>query len=275
MVQASLAELVSFAADVYGFRWQNHVGVFITTEDGVILIDPCGQTNLRTPALFKEAVRSVTDAPVKYVVYSHWGADHGMGGAVFADTAQFVGHRNTVEKIVSANDPASPAPQVVFDKKTSLELGGKKLDLYPADLSPTDDYLVVDYPASRLVMFVDLVQPRGIPFRTLLGEPDRIVERLRWVESLDFEVLVSGHANPRMTCTKEDVAEQRQYYLDLMEAIATAHSAGMADGSPKMAEAVRARLQPKYGAWRRFDEFVALNVEGVIGWRAGKNLRFT
>src|SRR5437588_12057405 len=88
---SSIAELVRFAEDTYGFRYENHVSLFVVTDDGVILVDPCGQGNPRTPSLIKEAIRSVTGKDVKYVVYSHWGADHGIGGVVFADTAKFVG----------------------------------------------------------------------------------------------------------------------------------------------------------------------------------------
>src|SRR5688572_3445825 len=124
MATESLAELVLFAPDAYGFRYQHHVAVFITTDEGVILIDPIGQVNTHAPSVLKEAIRSITDKPVKYVVYSHWGADHGMGGAVFADTARFIGHANSVARIKAAHDPASPVPDQTFDQKTSLVLGG-------------------------------------------------------------------------------------------------------------------------------------------------------
>jgi len=30
-------------------------------------------------------------------------------------------------------------------------------------------------------------------------------------------------------------------------------------------------LHPKYGGWRRFDEFLTLNIQGMIAWRAGKS----
>jgi len=214
----------------------------------------------------------VTTQPVKYFVYSHSAFDHSTGGAVFADTARFVGHKNTVDRIKAANDPTTPTPDLVFDKKTTLELGGRVVDLYPADLSPTDDYIVVHYPAGRLAMFVDLMQPRNIPFRTLLGHPERIIERLQWLEDkLDFDVIVSGHATPQMSGTKQDVVEQRVYYRDLSDAIATARAAGLADGSPEMTTLVGSILHPKYGAWRRFDEFLALNIQGMIAWRAGKS----
>jgi glyoxylase-like metal-dependent hydrolase (beta-lactamase superfamily II) len=269
MASESLAELARFAPDVYGFRWENHVALFIVTDEGVVVADPIGQRNPRAPSLLKEAIRSVSDQPVKYVLYSHWGADHGMGGAVFADTARFVGHRNTVERIAAANDPTSPVPEITFDKHLALELGGRTIDLYAADLAPTSDYFILHDPTSKVVMTVDFVQPYNLPFRALLGHPDWIVERLQWIsDNLDFDVLVSGHASPQMTGTRVDVAEQREYYLALSEAIAAARAAGHADNSPAMLAAVRAVLEPRYGAWRRFDEMLALNVEGMIRWRA-------
>ncbi len=272
MPSESLAELVRFAPDAYGVRWVNHVALFIITDAGVILVDANGQVNPRTPALIKEAIRSVTTQPVKYFVYSHSAFDHSTGGAVFADTARFVGHKNAVDRIKAANDPTTPAPDIVFDKKMTLELGGRSVDLYPADLSATDDYIVVHYPAGRLAMFVDLVQPRNLPFRTLLGHPERIVERFQWLEEkLDFDVIVSGHASPQMSGTKQDVVEQRVYYRDLSDAIAAARAAGLADGSPEMATLAGSILHAKYGAWRRFDEFLALNIQGMIAWRAGKS----
>ena len=74
-----------------------------------------------------------------------------------------------------------------------------------------------------------------------------------------------------MTGTKQDVAEQRRYHGDLSDAIAPARAAGLADSSPEMTKLVRSILHPKYGAWRRFDKFLLLNIEGMIAWRAGKS----
>ncbi|HEY7065684.1 MAG TPA: MBL fold metallo-hydrolase [Chloroflexota bacterium] len=269
MTVETIAELAQFAPDVYGFRYLNHVALFIPTDEGVILVDPIGQVNPRTPHVLKEAVRAVTDQPVKYVLYSHWGADHGMGGAVFADTARFVGHRNTVAKIAAANDPNSPVPELTFDQDMTLELGGKQIKLYAAELSPRDDYFILHYPASRLVMTVDFVQPHNTPFRTLLGHPDWIVRRLEWIaDNLDFDVLVSGHATPQMTGTKQDVLEQRDYYRALTAAVEAARAAGHADNSPEMLAELHRQLDPKYGGWRRYQEFLPLNVEGMLRWRA-------
>lgn len=271
----SIAELVRFAPDTYGLRWLQHVAVFVVTDEGVILVDPCGDVNRRTPDVLKQAIRAVTDQPVKYVVYSHWGADHGVGGAVFEDTATFVAHKNAVPRMQATNDPASPLPSMTFDQLTTIELGGTKIDLHPTNFSSNDDYIVIHHPAQRIAMLVDIVQPKSAPFRKLLGHPDEVLRVLNWLhDDLDFDQLISGHVTPSMVATKADVAEQRQYYLDLSEAIEAARAAGAPDDSAAMLESVRARLAPKYGEWRRFPD-LALNIEGMIGWRAGKNLRTT
>jgi len=95
---------------------------------------------------------------------------------------------------------------------------------------------------------------------------------VQWLEEkLDFDVIVSGHATPQMSGTKEDVVAQRGYYRDLSDAIATARAAGLADGTPEMTTLAGSILHPKYGGWRRFDEFLALNIQGMIAWRAGKS----
>lgn len=245
--------------------------MFVVTDDGVLLADPIGEANPRTPYMIKEAIRSVTDQPVKYLVYSHSASDHSTGGAAFADSAEFVGHRNAATAMAARNIPNSPPPTKTFDKQLSLELGGKKIELYSADLSTRDDYLILHYPSSKVIMTVDFVQPKNVPFRTLLGHPDAIVERLQWInDNLDFDVLVSGHASPYVTGTKEDVLEQRGYILDLSEAIEKAKAAGHPDNSAEMLAAVRSTLEPKYGSWRRFDEFLTLNVQGMLAWRAGE-----
>src|SRR4029453_3734954 len=94
-----------------------------------------------------------------------------------------------------------------------------------------------------------LMQPRNIPFRTLLGHPERIVERLQWLEEkLDFDVIVSGDPRPERSGTKRDVAEQRGYYRDLSDAIATARAARLADGSAEVTALGGAVLHPKSGA---------------------------
>ena len=49
--------------------------------------------------LAEEQLAQRFKVPVRYVVYSHSHFDHAEGGAVFADTAQFVAHRNMLRNM--------------------------------------------------------------------------------------------------------------------------------------------------------------------------------
>ena len=103
-------------------------------------------------------------------------------------------------------------------------------------------------------------QSRTVPFRRLFGVPKRIVDRLQWLdETLEFDAVVSGHALASVCGSRQDVREQRQYYLDLGNAVARAK------GDP---DAARALLEPQYGGWRRFEQMVNDNIEGYLSWSA-------
>jgi glyoxylase-like metal-dependent hydrolase (beta-lactamase superfamily II) len=265
----TLAELVRVKPDVYAFRFQNHVSMFVPTDEGVILIDPIGQANGEAPAVLKAAVRSVTEQPVTWMVYSHWGADHGIGGAVFKDTATFVSQANAAPKIVAANDPTSPPPSVVVDGGMVLEAGGKSVVLQHTALSPTDDYLAVWYPEQKVLMMVDQVRARTIAFGNLpYASPQRMAEHLQYLaDTFDFDVFLWGHnAGAAVVGTRQDFLDHRQYLLDLEAAVLAARAAGHADNSEAMVAAVRTALAPKYGTWQSFPAGLAQNVSGVIRW---------
>jgi glyoxylase-like metal-dependent hydrolase (beta-lactamase superfamily II) len=256
----TLGQLVTFGPDAYGVRYGNYVSVFFVGSGGVCVVDPSGQTTPGMPRLIESVIGIITDRPVTYVVYSHWGADHGRGGAVFAPTAQFVAHVNAAPKVAAEQDPNSPVPTLIVNQPTQLSLGDRTIDLYPTEFSDGDDYLIVHEPKSRVVMTVDFVQSRTVPFRRLFGVPKRIVDRLQWLEdTLDFDAVVSGHARTSVSGTRQDVREQRQYYLDLGDAVARA------GGDP---DAARAFLEPKYGSWQRFDQMVNDNIHGYLSWSA-------
>ena len=255
-----LGEIVRFGPVAYGVRFGNYVSVFFVSAEGVCVVDPSGHATPRMPSLVDAAIKLITDAPVKYVVYSHWGADHGRGGGIFAATAQFVAHRNAAPKVEAEHDPNSPAPTLIVERPTHLTLGDTRIALYPTDFSDQDDYLIVHEASSKVVITVDFVQSRTVPFRGLFGVPRRVIERLQWLDdTLDFDAVVSGHALSSVSGTREDVREQRQYYIDLGDAVAAAH------GDPARA---RALLEPKYGGWRRFEQMVDDNIQGYMSWTA-------
>lgn len=261
---AANADLQQFADDTYAFVNSGYVSLFIITDEGVIATDPSSQGGPERAEAYKAAIASVTDQPVKYLVYSHNHADHATGGDIFADTATFVAHELAIPKLAEMNDPRVPVPSLGFSDRMSIELGGKTIELLYTGRNHSDNNIVLFYPEQRILFAVDFIPIDRLPYQNLEDSyPDEWIASLQWIEdNLDFDTLVPGH--PPLPGTKADVTAMRAYLTDLMASIQAARDAGLADNSPEMVEAVRGDLEPAYGSWGMFAEWLPLNIEGIL-----------
>lgn len=108
-------EIGNLTGDVYYARQDDYLSVFMVTPEGIILVEPVG-TEMAT--WLKGELARRFKVPVRYVIYSHHHWDHASGGAVYADTARFVGHENMLKNI--AMPPANtPLPQNVRAQDTN------------------------------------------------------------------------------------------------------------------------------------------------------------
>jgi glyoxylase-like metal-dependent hydrolase (beta-lactamase superfamily II) len=254
----SVAELTRLAEDVYVYRSIGHQALFVVTDEGVIATDPIGQTNPRSPQLYRAAIAGVTDQPVRYVVYSHDHRDHNEGGFAFAAEAEFVAHRLAAGKIAARPDSQegrSPVPTRLFDEHLALELGGKRVDLHYLGRNHSDNSVVLHYAARRILFGVDFVRVNSLPSPAALRLTEAVgawdlyleewVESLARVEALEFDVLVPGH--PPLSGTKADVVLLREYLVDSKAAFLAARGRGVPESSDAMTAALGEALGPKYG----------------------------
>ncbi len=95
------------APDLYFVGNVSHNTVFLVTETGIILADP---TNRDFSMELKAEIEERFDVPVRYVLYSHHHGDHVSGGAVWEDTALFIGHENMLShfELPPADTPLPP-----------------------------------------------------------------------------------------------------------------------------------------------------------------------
>jgi glyoxylase-like metal-dependent hydrolase (beta-lactamase superfamily II) len=108
-------EIGKLTGDTYYARMDDYVSVFMVTPEGIVLVEPIG-TEFAT--WLKGELNSRFHVPVKYVIYSHSHWDHASGGAVYADTARFIGHENMLKNI--AMPPANtPLPANVRAQDTN------------------------------------------------------------------------------------------------------------------------------------------------------------
>src|SRR6187455_961065 len=87
--------------NVYIFRYQNHQSMFVVTPAGVIVTDPISYGRPQAAKAYLDEIRKITQAPIKFLVYSHHHYDHSAGGKVFKDAgATVISHRRAKERLV-------------------------------------------------------------------------------------------------------------------------------------------------------------------------------
>src|SRR5687768_2480516 len=105
--------IVNVTGQLYRAQNNNHYTVFLVTPEGVIMSDPINRDFARW---LKAELASRFKVPVRYVLYTHRDWDHASGGVVFADTAEFVGHRNMLAALAPpAGNPPLTAEAVKMD----------------------------------------------------------------------------------------------------------------------------------------------------------------
>ena len=111
--QAPTRGIVNITGQLYRAQNNNHYTVFLVTPEGMIMSDPINRDFARW---LKAEIATRFKVPVRYVLYTHRDWDHASGGVVFADTAEFVGHRNMLTALAPpAGNPPLTAEAVKMD----------------------------------------------------------------------------------------------------------------------------------------------------------------
>lgn len=245
---------------------------FVVTDDGVVVIDALG-----SPALAKELlaeIRRVTPQPVRYVIVTHYHADHIYGLQVFkavgakiiahgegreylnSDTAQKRLEASRIELApwVDAQTKLVPADEWISGEEKRLRVGSFDFLIRHVGPAHTPEDLVVFVPKLGVLFSGDLFFRGRIPF---VGQAD---SRL-WIASLerliDYKprVVVPGHG-PVSTDPLTDLQLTRDYLLFLRQTMGeAAHNLEPFDEAYAKANWSRFNQLPLFGAANRMNAY--------------------
>ena len=125
--------------NVYIFRYGGHQSMFIVTPAGVIATDPISERRPAATAYIDE-IRKITQAPIKYVIYSHSHFDHIAGGKPFKDLgATFVAQSNAKARIArtQAGRCRRPGPGGRRQRRRSASAAPRSNSTISARIIPT------------------------------------------------------------------------------------------------------------------------------------------
>lgn len=234
MVLERVSEHVYYVSGEAGVATSNQgfistAGV-IVTDEGVVVLDALGTPSLGVRLL--EEIRKITPLPVKYVVVTHYHADHIYGLQVFkALGAQIIAARG-VDAYLDAESSAlrleerrgslSPwvnektylvRPDIYVDNIYRLSLGGVDMTLTRLGAAHSDADLIMRVENDRVLFSGDLIFEGRIPF---VGNADS----LQWMHTLDridtreLAALIPGHGQAAIDPAAA-LAWNRRYLTDL------------------------------------------------------------
>src|SRR5947199_75413 len=185
--------------NVYIFRYGGHQSMFVVTPAGVIATDPISYQRPAKPYI--DAIKAVTDKPIKYVIYSHSHYDHAAGGKPFKDLgATFIGHRKLKERwdlLKKQNSLLADVvmPDQVVDDKKVITLGGTALELDYVGRNHSDNMLVMRLPKEKIIFVVDFAPFQAVQFRDIPdnASPIEFIDSLKKLAALDWDRMIPGH----------------------------------------------------------------------------------
>ncbi len=250
---AAKRAITQISGDLYRFQNNFHYSVFLVTPDGVIVTDPI---NAEAAAWLRDRIKERFGKPIRYLILSHDHRDHSSGGEVFkAAGAIVVAHARAKATIIAELRPTA-VPDITFERAMTIELGGARVELSHLGRNHSDNMIVMNFPAERVLFAVDFIPVQTVAFKTLSDGylPDWI-SSLRRVEGMDFDVLAPGHGK---LGTMADVTRFREYMAALYDQVLALARQG------KSLEETKAAIDlSKYQDMARFEEWGPLNVEGA------------
>jgi glyoxylase-like metal-dependent hydrolase (beta-lactamase superfamily II) len=201
---------------------------FVVTDEGIVVFDALGTPPLGEKLI--EAIRSVSDKPLRHVIVSHYHADHVYGLQAFARQGARIWAHESARAYLASEAPAArlqerrqslapwvdesahvvPADQWVSED-TAFRLGGLTFRLYHVGPAHTPEDLALLIEEEGVLFAGDLFFAGRIPF---VGDADSSA----WITAIDRmtthapRILIGGHGGVSHQASV-DLAFTRDYLV--------------------------------------------------------------
>jgi glyoxylase-like metal-dependent hydrolase (beta-lactamase superfamily II) len=146
-----------------------NIGVSIGT-DGIVIVDD--QFAPLAPKI-KEALKGISDRPIKFVINTHFHGDHAGGNSEFGATSTIIAHDNVRKRLKEGGQvggadvkpaPKEALPVITFHDRVSVHLNGEDIRAIHFPNGHTDGDSVIFFTESKVVHMGDDFVTYGLPF---------------------------------------------------------------------------------------------------------------
>ena len=259
--------------NVYIFRYQNHQAMFVVTPAGVIVTDPISYGRPEAVKTYLDEVRKITQAPIKYLIYSHHHYDHIAGGKPFKDAgAVVVAHRRARERLAALKAPDRRHARSGRGREAHDQARGHHARTRLHRTQPFGLFARHASPKEKILFAVDFNSLGAVPSRLAVNDsyPIEWEESLKRTLALGWERQIPGHPGPGGRLgTRQDMEQQLAFMTELSTEVKKASDAGKCfDPATK-----EVRL-PKYATLQNYEQNIEWNMHRWCGyWGRGIELR--
>ncbi len=138
--------------------------------DGIVLVDD--QFAPLAPKI-REALKTITDKPIKFVLNTHFHGDHTGGNVQFSADAPIIAHENVRKRLHEGGTvlggevkpaPKEALPVITFNDRATIHLNGEDIRAIHFPHGHTDGDSVIFFPQSNVVHMGDDFVTYGFPF---------------------------------------------------------------------------------------------------------------
>jgi len=138
-------------------------------DDGIVIVD---DQYAPLANKIKEALKGISDKPLKFVINTHFHGDHTGGNVEFGTEATIIAHENVRKRLQEGGLPpggAKPAakgalPVITFDDKTAVHINGEDIRAVHFPHGHTDGDSVIFFKQANVVHMGDDFVTYGFPF---------------------------------------------------------------------------------------------------------------
>ena len=245
---------------------------FVVGDDAVAVIDTLGSAVVGRE--LREAIRAVTDKPIRYVINTHMHPDHVFGNTAFKeDNPTFVGHYKMARGLASRADQYLATnkrmlgeeafegieivlPTLAVEDKLTLDLGNRTLVLEAQPTAHTDNDLIVTDTKTGTLFLGDLLFSVHVP--TLDGSIKGWLALIDELETRKVARVVPGHG-PHAMELPGALAPEQLYLATIAEDVRRL----IAEGKT-LEDATKTAGFSERDAWKLFDQYHVRNVSAAF-----------